>query len=213
FPEAPVSADTRAAVEALAEALARAGARVERTRPSELDVRAAWEAWGFIVGAEIGSTTPALLRRLLRIQFLLGSRGSPMVRAAVWGAGLRMNRYVEALTRRDRLIGVIERFLSDWDAWICPVALRPAFPHWKTGRPIPVDGRPVPYWIVGTGYTCIFNLTGHPVVVVPVGRSSEGLPIGVQVVGHRWGDLRLLGIAERIAEVVGPLPPPPGYAL
>ncbi len=209
FPEAPVSADTRSTMEALADALARAGARVERTRPPDLDVRAAWETWGLIAGAEIGSTTPALLRRLLRIQFLLWSRGSPMIRAAVRGAGLRMTRYAEALTRRDRIIGVIERFLSDWDAWLCPVALRPAFPHWKTGRPIPVDGRQVPYWIVGTGYTCIFNLTGHPVVVVPVGRSSEGLPIGVQVVGRRWEDLRLLGIAERIAEVVGP-PPMPG---
>jgi amidase len=51
------------------------------------------------------------------------------------------------------------------------------------------------------------------VVVVPVGRSSEGLPIGVQVVGRRWEDLRLLGIADRIAEVVGPLPTPkPGEA-
>jgi amidase len=213
YPEAPVSADTRSALENLADALARAGARVERTRPADLDLRTAWETWGLIAGAEIGSTTPTFLRYLLRVQFRLWAGGSPMIRAAVRGAGLRMTLYAKALTRRDRLIGILERFLADWDAWILPVALRPAFPHWKTGRPIPVDGRRVPYWIVGIGYTCIFNLTGHPVVVVPVGRSSEGLPIGVQVVGRRWEDLRLLGIAERIAEVVGPLPTPkPGEA-
>jgi len=37
-----------------------------------------------------------------------------------------MRRYVEALERRDALIAGMEQFMSDWDAWLCPVAPGPA---------------------------------------------------------------------------------------
>jgi amidase len=40
-----------------------------------------------------------------------------------------MRWYTEALTRRDALIGAMQAFLSDWDAWICPVAAGSAFTH------------------------------------------------------------------------------------
>jgi amidase len=48
-------------------------------------------------------------------------------------------------------------------------------------------------------------------VVIPIGQDADGLPIGVQIVGHRWGEARLLEIAARIAEVAGPFRQPPGY--
>jgi amidase len=50
-------------------------------------------------------------------------------------------------------------------------------------------------------YTAPFNLTGSPVVVLPLGRSAEGLPIGVQVVGSRWQDMKVLALAEAIDRV------------
>jgi len=60
-------------------------------------------------------------------------------------------------------------------------------------------------------YTTIFNLTGNPVVVLPVDCTKAGLPIGVQVVGRRWRDMELLNIAEKLAEVAGFFQRPPGY--
>jgi amidase len=48
-------------------------------------------------------------------------------------------------------------------------------------------------------------------VVVPIGRSSDGLPIGVQIVGKRWGEMELLAVAEQIAAVTGGYQRPPGY--
>jgi amidase len=50
----------------------------------------------------------------------------------------------------------------------------------------------------GLAYTSPFNLTGNPVVVLPLGRSAEGLPLGVQVVARRWDDMRALAVAEAI---------------
>jgi amidase len=61
------------------------------------------------------------------------------------------------------------------------------------------------------GFTMLFNLTRHPVLIIPVGQTKNGLPIGIQIVGKRWRDLELLAIAEKIAQVIGNFQHPPGY--
>jgi amidase len=73
-----------------------------------------------------------------------------------------------------------------------------------------VDGVTVPYTTAVGSYAAPFNLTGSPAVVLPAGRSADGLPIGVQLVGARWADDRLLAVAERVAEILGPFRAPPG---
>jgi amidase len=49
------------------------------------------------------------------------------------------------------------------------------------------------------------------VVVLPLSRSREGLPIGVHLVGRRWHDLDLLAAAQKIARVTGAFVVPPNY--
>jgi len=122
-----------------------------------------------------------------------------------------LRQYAETLAKRDAYIAAVEQFFDTWDAFLCPVTVGPAFPHCPPGTPIQVDGRQVLYRLGGTGYTSPFNLTGHPVVVIRLARSIEGLPIGVQLVGPRWGDTKLLAIAEQFVEVTGPFQRPPGY--
>ena len=48
------------------------------------------------------------------------------------------------------------------------------------------------------GYTMPLNVTASPVVVIPIGQSQAGLPIGIQIVGKRWKDLELLTVAKEI---------------
>jgi amidase len=76
---------------------------------------------------------------------------------------------------------------------------------------LPVDDQILPYNVWGLTHAPIFNLTGNPVVVIPVGQSQNGLPIGIQVVGKRWQDRGLLGIAQQLSDVVGVWQRPPGY--
>ena len=45
------------------------------------------------------------------------------------------------------------------------------------------------------GYTCPFNLTGQPAVSVPCGFTSEGMPVGLQVVGPQFGESQILTVA------------------
>ena len=79
------------------------------------------------------------------------------------------------------------------------------------GTPIDVGTGTVPYFIAGTAYTCPFNLTGHPSVVVPLAKSKDGLPIGVQLVGKRWSEPALLALAKKVALITGAFTPPPSY--
>lgn len=58
-------------------------------------------------------------------------------------------------------------------------------------------------------YTEWFNLLGTPAAVVPVAKSSEGLPIGVQLVGRPWEEELVLAVAGELErEIVGFTPPP-----
>ena len=118
--------------------------------------------------------------------------------------------YLQALHRRDSSILAWEQFFDAWDVLLCPPAMMTAFPHCAPGSPLHVDGQEVAYWMVSAHGT-IFNYTGHPAVVLPYTLDHVGLPIGIQLVGKRWCESRLLAVAKAISEVTGPFQRPPGY--
>jgi len=89
--------------------------------------------------------------------------------------------------------------------------MTPAFTHRERGAAIQVDGHSVPYSMASGAYVVPFNLTGHPVVVIPVGRTQDGLPIGMQIVGKRWQDMELLAISQEIDQIVDAFQRPSDY--
>lgn len=198
FGSAPVSEETRQALAGLAATLQEAGCRVEHVRPG-LDFERIWQTWGEIAAAELRVGMPFWLRSLLLARFLqMSDRSAPPRRGLLRGLCMGHGAYGKALSRRDRAVREVDQILAGRDGWLCPVAATPAFVHETPGAPIPVDGADSPYTMVAAAYTAPFNLSGHPVVVLPVGRSADGLPMGVQVVGHRWRDERLLDMAEAL---------------
>ena len=211
FGGVPVTRETRAAIQKLADALANAGCRVEERNPDGFSYDEAWEAWGEIAIAERAATGAERSReRVAALNSTLGE-GWAVARGSARGVRATIGDYMAALTRRDALIATLERFFNEWDALICPVTVSPAIGHVPFGTPIDVDSHKVPYFIAGTAYTCPFNLTGSPAVVLPLARSREGLPIGVQLVGKRWAEPALLALAVKVALITGPFMPPPGY--
>jgi len=211
FAGVPVTKDTKQAIEKLAGELARLGCKVEERNPDGFDFEQAWETWGEIAIAERAATGPErAAERAAALHAKLGD-GVAVARGSVKGARATVSDYMTALTRRDSLISILEKFFDHWDALLCPVTVSPAIPHVPFGTPIDVDGAKVPYFLAGTSYTCPFNLTGSPAAVLPLTKSAAGLPIGVQVVGKRWSEPALLSVCEKLVLITGNFVPPPQF--
>jgi amidase len=215
----PVAAEIRTALQNLADELARAGCRVERRDPLDFDYGQALQVYGELKEAAltVRSSPLHLPRFVWRALSGLLSGSNPTSRGLLRGAGATLPGYARALSQRDVLIAKMERFLADWDAWLVPVAALPAYPHIPSRNPIEqlratvqVDGQTIPYLLATSVYTGLLNLTGNPVVVLPLGCTKEGLPIGAQVVGRRWADMALLAVAGQLVQVTGQFRPPPG---
>src|SRR5437764_14342254 len=88
---------------------------------------------------------------------------------------------------------------------LCPVYAVTAFRHGE--RSWTVDGQTVQY-LDASSYSQWFNLLGNPAAVVPMERSDDGLPIGVQIVGRPWEEERVLAVAAVLEKAGGWTPPP-----
>ena len=197
--------------------VADAGCQIEQQVLQDFDFDAAWETYGQFYGPEILMAEPSfsgdnllfmLEAQVSRLQVDRTYRNSPIERGLFGAFPVNVARYMQALTQRDRFTGQMDHFLAEWDAYLCPVSTIPAFPHQPKGKPITVNGIKLPYMTACGAYIIVFNLTGHPVVVIPIGQTKKGLPIGVQIVGKRWNDLELLAIAESLAGIAGDLKRP-----
>jgi amidase len=217
FEDLSADTPTQTALATLAQKLSAAGCKVERITPHDFNFNDAWETFGELCVAQLAlGQTPTLrgvvggITKLLPPSFILGGA---VEQGFVRGVSMGMQGYMAALTRRDRLITKLEQFLSQWDGWLCPVTPGPAFTHRQTWFPLrrglAVDDQKLSYWMWGLGFTSIFSLTGNPVVTLPI--ATEGLPIGVQLVGSRWQDRKLLAIAQALTEITGDFRRPPGY--
>jgi Asp-tRNA(Asn)/Glu-tRNA(Gln) amidotransferase A subunit family amidase len=107
---------------------------------------------------------------------------------------------------RDEVREKILLQMRQYPVLICPTAAIPAFRHGE--REWLVDGKTVKY-LDAWSYCEWFNLLGFPAVVVPLGFSGEGLPIGVQVVGRPWEEELVLAVAAQLENAAGRLAAPP----
>ncbi|HEY9622982.1 MAG TPA: amidase family protein [Crinalium sp.] len=129
----------------------------------------------------------------------------------VGSAECGLKGYFEALTERDCFIAQLDQALETWDVWLMPVAATVAFRHCPAWSAIDIDSKSYPHAVANGAYTMPFNLSGHPAIVIPVGQTSNGLPIGMQIVGKRWKEMELLAIAQQLDAVIGGFQHPPDY--
>jgi Asp-tRNA(Asn)/Glu-tRNA(Gln) amidotransferase A subunit family amidase len=107
---------------------------------------------------------------------------------------------LDAWIRRDAVRAQFFAQMEQYPILLCPAAAIPAFRHGE--RSWQIDGKTVEY-LDAWSYTEFFNLLGNPAAVVPVSRSSEGLPIGVQIVGRPWEEEQVLAVAEILEGALG----------
>jgi amidase len=197
---APVTTETRAAVQAAAAVLREAGFRVEPFRPSTLEaLRQLW--WKFFVQCGAMFYAPEIRGREQELspifsEFLGIAASVPPLTAA---------ELLDAWANLDLLRAKTLEEMRKYPVLLCPVASIPAFRHGE--RSWNIDGRTVEY-LDAWRHTQWFNALAAPAAVVPVGQSPEGLPIGVQIVARPFEDETALGIAAIVDGAFGYRPPP-----
>jgi len=186
----PVTAETRAAVRTAAEALRRAGFEVRRFRPEGLEAARQlwWQLFGIAGGMLLGPLTKGREADL-----------SPMLKQfASWVAAEPSHTgqtLLDTWIMRDVVRMQVLSQMREYPILLCPVASIPAFRHGE--RSWNIDGQTAQY-LDAWSYTEWFNLLGTPAAVVPVGRSKEGLPIGVQIVARPWQEELVLAVASEL---------------
>jgi amidase len=196
----PVTQETRAAVQAAAAALREAGFRIEPFRPSTLELlRKLW--WKFFVQCGAMFYAPEIRGREQEL--------SPIFNEFLGIAGsaepLTAEELLNAWAELDLLRAKTLEEMRKYPVLLCPVASVPAFRHGE--RSWNIEGRTVEY-LDAWRHTQWFNALAAPAAVVPVGRSPEGLPIGVQIVARPYEDETALGIAGIVDAAFGYQPPP-----
>lgn len=108
--------------------------------------------------------------------------------------------WANALGQRTVVYRRVQALFERFDVLVSPTLSRPALvlDH-DPFEPIVVDGQPAGS-IRGAWYpyTWPFNLSGHPAVSLPCGWSSDGLPVGLQIVGPWYADRRVLALAQHL---------------
>jgi aspartyl-tRNA(Asn)/glutamyl-tRNA(Gln) amidotransferase subunit A len=186
-----VDPEVRAACAKAARRFRELGCRVEEVNPGWPSPRAAWLA--IFLGGLAARLAPALRERRKDIDEGLAAM---IDQALEWTP----TRYVEGWFERLAWADHPRRLFEKYDLLLTPTIASSPF---KVGldNATEIGGAPVePYdWIP---FTYPFNMTGHPAASVPCGFTSDGLPIGLQIVGRRLEDAAVLRAArafERLA--------------
>jgi len=189
-----VHPEVAAAVAGAVATLATLGAVVERVDPGfddPLDITTglwfagAWTVWSGLTPAEQELVDPDF-----RAEAMLGSKLSVLE--------------VQRLhLRRGALGSYMRQFMQSWDLIATPAVAVPAFPARPAGH-----SAMTPEAMLGwTPFSYPFNLTQQPACTIPCGFTSDGLPIGLQLVGPMFGDALVLR-AARAYETTRPIPKP-----
>jgi Asp-tRNA(Asn)/Glu-tRNA(Gln) amidotransferase A subunit family amidase len=197
----PVTSETAAAVRAAAEALRRRGFQVEHWVPPGLE--RIWRLWWNLFGrAGQMAFEQTVAGREADLSPVFRDFRERVAAEPPLSAGELLNTLLE----RDVIRGAILAKMEEFPILVCPACAVPAFRHGE--REWTVQGRRVEY-LKAMSYSQWFNLLGNPAAVVPVGKSPEGLPIGVQIVGRPWEEEGVLAVAAKIEDSCGGFRRPP----
>lgn len=215
-PACPVESGVRTVLEAAVDGLRRAGCAVTIGAPPGIALAETYELYFDLLAALMaGGLPPKVYRRARMFGALsawLGRDRSNTLGGFSRGATLSHRQWLRLNEQRQRLRARFQALFQDVDVLLMPVTRTAAPAHLQQGTPyartLPVDGQP-------QAYTSQFNWIGPatmallPATSAPVGRSAEGLPVGLQIVGGHLQDLTTIDFARQLAGVIGGYVPPP----
>lgn len=214
-PLLPTDRDVRGAIETLAANLGKAGVSVTRRSPLLPDFAASSRLYFRMLMALLGATFPTEVREQAAAAAAELEPDDTSLRAErLRGMILSHQDWLMADGARTRLRAQWRELFGTFDAVICPVMPTPAYVQDHSPdqelRAISIDGKDFPY-PDQLAWPGVATLPGLPSTAIPLGLTSQGLPVGVQIIGPFLEDRTPLKLAELIEREFGGFVPPPMF--
>jgi len=213
-PAFPVDRAVLDCLQHLVDRLAKAGARIEERRP-DINFTDCHDIYVKLLNAVTSTGLPKEVFERLRAEESDLAEDDKSFRAQlIRGTALLHRDWLSLDYLRLMMRQKWADFFKEFDVLLCPVAPVTAFPHDHSdffGRTLTVNNKDRPYADTMTawaGLTCVSYL---PATVAPTGLASNGLPIGVQIVGPYFEDRTPIHFAKLIEKITGGFRPPPGF--
>ena len=213
-PLAPVSQVCESRVEGVLDIVRHAGGQVNYDARPDFDLGEGHEVYQNLLWAVMASRSDDATYAQLAAEVAALAPDDRSARAQNLRARFATYRdYSTANEVRTHQRWAWHRFFQEYDVMVTPIMATPAFQHDHQPfgqRTVDVDGAARPYFeqLFWAGLAINSYL---PATIVPTGTLGGGLPIGVQIIGPEFGDLKVLRVAK-LLELEGlAFVPPPGY--
>ena len=214
-PAAEVEQSYQDCLQAVADALAKAGATVSDTARPNIDTARAFELYILLLRA---ATSRGATAEQMAYFETVGSDpavdNDSYLNRMARGVLLPHREWLGLDNERTFMRQAWADFFQEWDILLCPAAASAAWPHDQAGerhdRMITVNGKQQPgvaqmFW---AGYP---NMVYLPSTVSPAGLSPEGLPLGLQAVAAEGEDKTAIEFCRLVANEIIGFQAPPGY--
>ena len=208
--DAPVSPDVGELYERTVSELGRAGAKMERGWPSDLDLRQQMQLFAYLVAALVTVDAGDDERR--KAARRLANNPDDVFAAAMTAPHAR---WLHETQRRLAVRASWQKYFESHDVFILPACVTAAFPH---DHSMPIERRvidtpngPRPYVRDMPFWTSFASLAGLPATIAPIGETGAGVPAGIQIMAPMWEDATAIEFAGLLAERVGGFREPEGF--
>ena len=211
-PACPVSSEVKRAIKTAVEALDGKVGALEEGWPPGVDPVEQYTTYRFLLGSVFADSLKDDEYEEKRRQAQNQDVSVETIDAKAWTAPHK--HFLRADRERMAARALWQEYFNTHDAFLLPVCFLPAFPHdhshpfWNRRLQTPEGPRhyeDIIFWI------SFATLTGLPATVAPVGRTRDGLPVGMQIMGPFLEDATTIDVADKMAEILGGFRPPEGY--
>lgn len=208
-PIAPPTPEVKMLLENVIDRLSRAGAKMKPGWPEGLKPAELLANYKFMLEAFLYSTAPPEEQERQKKAFpdlMAGKNSGALSSFADW-----QQQNFRRLAYRSQW----QAYFNQLDVFLSPVAFTTAFLHDHSepqGQRIIATSAGPRHYMDMLSWIAPATLTGCPATVAPVGRTQQGLPVGIQIMGPYWEDATPITFADLLAREVGGFVPPPGYS-
>jgi len=207
----PVSSEMIPVMNSALHEFRKTGVKLDEGWPADMDSMELFYLYMYLIYAS--SSKGASINEIEAYRKNLDNQDSPLQKLKAQAYSDPHKYFIEKDKTRLKVRELWQAFFKDYDAFIIPAAIVPAYPH----SDVPWDRRILKTPDGDREYDDMFfwisfaTLAGLPATIIPIGLTETGLPVGLQIIGPFLEDATPIHLAGLFSEVLGGIQHPSGY--